>query len=248
MSALRWLVLASSLLVACGDDGGKKAISDSDADPISAGGTGGSGSAGAASTAGTSGAAGQQTGAPGDPPPANSIVGTVLDPAMSWKGYTAGSDELGVVTLSEYFDPKGDKGIRALLITEGQSDCGPCIAEATDIHENLQGKWGQLGIKVMQLVVSDINGQTATTSTAYAWKKRIAASWAVAADPEFTFAEVGSNPYPIQIIVDPRTLTITHRLEGYRKELPELEALAEKNQLAHRQRGSPSTTQSKRSE
>ena len=218
---LALLMISLAALVACGGEEAPGGIADGSTQ----------GSKGATPGKGGAGGTGS-VGAPGDPPPSNEgflQVGDVLDPTMAWAGYAEGSSEAGTVTLADYADPDGKKGITALLITEGQADCGPCIKEAKDIVANLPERWTPAGIKVLQLVVSDAAGNPATTAVASTWKQHAAATWAVAADPNFTFAQAGSNPSPTQVLVDPRTLTIVDRLEGYRPELPELEALAAKN-------------------
>ena len=210
MRASTWLLAASLLAVACGDDKGPGTVGEPSA-PLTPPSSGGAG------------------GAPSGPSTFYS-VGDPLDASLSWKGYTEGSAELGTITLGDYHDPTGEKGIRAILLTEGQADCAPCVAEAKDLSEKMAGKWQSLGIQVIQLLVTDGSGKPASASTALAWRDKIKAPWPVGIDPEFTFAQIGSNPYPIQVLIDPRTLTLVDRITGYRAELPEVEALAEKNQ------------------
>lgn len=227
MAVRFWLPCVLGLVLGCGDDHRPGTIAESSAPPS----TDPNGSSGNGGGGGTGGNAGNTVGAPGDPAPGVFYnVGDVLDAKLAWQGYIEGSDELSTISLSDYHDPTGTLGVRALLITEGQSDCGPCVAEAKDLAQKMPAKWKDLGIKVIQLLVSDSNGDPASTAIAFAWKNKVKASWAVGIDPGFTFAQIGSNPYPIQIIVDPRTLTIVNRIEGYHAELPELEALAKKNQ------------------
>lgn len=215
MASRSWL-LCLPLLLACGEDRPR---------PISE-----SGSTAGLPPAG-GGGQGNSAGAPGNPATgAFYNVGDTLDPTLSWQGYTEGSDELGTISLADYHDPTGALGVRAILLTEGQADCAPCVAEAKDLTAKMAGKWKDKGIKIIQLLVSDALGKPASSFVAFTWKNKVNASWAVGLDPQFTFAQNGSNPYPIQVIIDPRTLTIVDRIEGYRAELPEVEALAEKNQ------------------
>jgi hypothetical protein len=212
MVSRRWVILGATLLLACGEEKKPGTVGEGGPivtpNPVPEGGSGG-GSGG------------------------NGFVfysvGDVLDAGLSWQGFAEGSGEPGTITLADYHDPTGEKGIRALLITEGQADCAPCVQEAKVLQKKMAGPWLDRGTRVVQLLVSDASGKPATTSTAQAWKTKIQASWAVGIDPDFTFAQVGSNPYPIQVLVDPRTLTIVDRFAGYRPELPEVEALAEKN-------------------
>jgi hypothetical protein len=180
---------------------------------------------------GAGGSQGGSVGAPDDPASGAFLaVGDKLSPDLAWQGYAPGSDELGLLPLADFHDPTGALGIRALLITEGQADCAPCVAEAKDLTAKMNGKWKDRGIRVLQLLVSDAKGNPASGPVALAWRSKTKASWPIGLDPGFTFAQVGNNPFPVQVVVDPRTLTIVARIEGYRAELPEVEALAEKNQ------------------
>ena len=157
-------------------------------------------------------------------------VGDTLDSALSWRGFADGGSEASQIAVSDYLDTTGSRGINALLITEGTTVCPACLLEAKDLPGRLSGPWGKLGVKVVQLLVQDSAGAGATTITAEQWRKATQASWAVAADPGFTFARAGSNPFPVQILVNPRTLRIVARFDGYHATLPEVDALAESNQ------------------
>jgi hypothetical protein len=215
MAPRPWL-LALPLLLACSEDR-PGPISEPSAPLVGSPGAGGS--------------QGGAVGAPGDPASgAFYAVGDKLRPDLAWQGYSPGSDELGLLSLADFHDPTGALGIRALLVTEGQADCAPCVAEAKDLAAKMNGKWKDKGIRVLQLLVSDAKGNPASGPTALAWRTKTKASWPVGLDPSFTFAQIGNNPFPIQVVIDPRTLTIVARIEGYRAELPEVEALAEKNQ------------------
>ncbi|MCS6901319.1 MAG: hypothetical protein RMJ98_16805 [Myxococcales bacterium] len=179
---------------------------------------------------GAGGDQGSSVGAPRDPASGTFLaVGDKLQPDLAWQGYSPDSNELGVLSLADFHDPTGALGIRALLITEGQADCAPCVAEAKDLAAKMSGPWKDKGIRVLQLLVSDAKGNPASSATALAWRSKTKAAWPVGLDPGFTFAQIGHNPFPIQVVIDPRTLTIVARIEGYRAELPEVEVLAEKN-------------------
>ena len=179
MRASSWLLVASLLAVACGDDKGPGTVGEPGAPfnpPASNGGSGGAPSG----------------------PSTFYAVGDQLDASLSWKGYTEGSTELGTITLGDYHDPTGEKGIRAILLTEGQADCAPCVAEAKDLSENMAGKWKSRGIQVIPLLVSDGNGKPASATTALAWRDKINATWPVGIDPEFTFAQIGQPQAPVR--------------------------------------------------
>ena len=51
----------------------------------------------------------------------------------------------------------------------------------------------------------------------------------IAIDPRFSFATFGENGLPTQLVVDPRTMQIVYRQEGYSPMYPDLENLANRN-------------------
>ncbi len=144
------------------------------------------------------------------------FVGDILDAKMSWTGYPAGSTTLGEVALGSYLDPAAKK-YKALLLVEVRASCGACQSEAQFISDN-RDRWAALGIAVVHLVFKWTSAEIATPNDAMKWKTKYDASWAVAADPQFTFAWSGTNYIPLNVLVDPRTLTMVAREEGYSDE------------------------------
>lgn len=211
--------------MACSSGDGPQAIGDAPDDTPSQGSQGGAAGSGGTGGGGQGGSNDPTTTGPSD---GFYKVGDKLDPATSWHGYAEGSSEEIVISMADFYDPMGSKGLAAVLITEGSTDCPACITEAMDLPGHVAGSWSKNGVKVLQLMVSD-QGKDASSGTALQWGKKVHATWPVAADPDFTFAAQGENPYPIQVVIDPRTLTIVARIAGYHTTYPELDALAEKN-------------------
>jgi len=165
-------------------------------------------------------------------------VGNVVPPHRQWDGFPEGS-KAGVATdavpvlLDDYFDCDGSRGINAILLDESAVWCGACELAATDINNKLKTSWSTLGIKVITLMIDDVDTETpATTATALKWKTTFHLdSSAVVADPQFTFIppNASSIGLPLELIVDPRTMTIVASEEGYSGDYSELVALAKKN-------------------
>ena len=87
-----------------------------------------------------------------------------------------------------------------------------------------------MGIRVLTLMVQDQSSAPASVATAQEWKDYFQLdSSAVAADPNFSFATSGSVGLPLEIIVDPRTMQIVDRQEGYSGVHTALEQLAQQN-------------------
>ena len=140
-----------------------------------------------------------------------------IDASLSWPGFAEGSTEASSVALAAYHDPDGSKGIHALLITEVSFSCAACLTETHDIVKNLAGPWKTLGVRVVQLVIDDATGHLgkSTIDSAKAWRDATGTTFAVGADPSFSFSHDGSNPMPQVLIVNPRNLAVVSRVEGY---------------------------------
>jgi hypothetical protein len=80
----------------------------------------------------------------------------------------------------------------------------------------------------IQLLLRDDDQDPTTAETALEWKLIHDATWGVAADPDFIFGRKGTNWLPVRVLVDPRTLKIIARHEGF-DDFPEVDALATAN-------------------
>lgn len=157
--------------------------------------------------------------------------GSVVAPTLSWQVYPAGSTPPVTVSASDYFDCDGKKGINALDISQAATWCGACQQEATALDKNLAGTWRTLGVHVLTLMIEDGQQNPATVSTAKQWIQSLGLKQTdVGADPKFTFQPRASVvSLPMNIVVDPRTMTITAILNGYSPSDRTVEDLARKN-------------------
>jgi len=162
-------------------------------------------------------------------------VGGVM-PNHSWQGFVNESMEATEVTMADYLDCDGSKGINALLIDVSATWCGSCQVEAQTLTSKMKQKWEALGIRVLTLMIEDAQSKPATIDTALAWKEQYnLVSTTVAADPQFFFqqlAQNGSVGLPFLITIDPRTMTLVATAEGYPGDEQTLLDLAAKNQQA----------------
>jgi hypothetical protein len=156
------------------------------------------------------------------------VVGETLPLDMSWQGYLGGSSQAGTVSLSAYSDPDGSKGINALVISTGKTACYWTVKETEALPGLLATSWKSEGVQELQLLIEDDAGQPATVDTVLEWKVMYGATWTVAADPNFTFARKGINGLPVRLLVDPRTMTVVAREEGFTA-FPQVDALAQSN-------------------
>jgi hypothetical protein len=205
-----------------------------------AGGAGDSGhpSAPTGATTGSGGAPAGPSAASGGPTqcqypagPYGAAVGQVLPPTLSWQGFPENASQQATVSITDYFDCDGSKGIHALLLITSATWCGVCQQEADVLEAETQGQLAALGARVVTLMIENASYQPATAATAQAWKDNFGlVSSAVVADPEISMATTPSFGTPLEVVVDPRTMKVVERQEGWAGDYPTLVALAQQNQ------------------
>ena len=158
-------------------------------------------------------------------------IGKTVPESLSWAGYVEGSKSPATLSLKSWYDPDGTKGIEAILVITSQFGCGPCYEEAQTLQGHSQSWKSQgYGIKVLQLVVNDSNGDSADISAANEWKAKFGlVDIAVGADPNDEMAPGGSFGTPLQTLIDPRTMKVIDVTEGFSGDFSDVESLADTN-------------------
>ncbi len=147
--------------------------------------------------------------------PFGTQVGSTLAPGLKWQGYRADSGQVEEISIQDYFDCDGAKGVNALLLIQAALWCGACQSEAEELNDRIASGWSAKHIAVLSLVIEDQWGSPASVAQALSWKQAFdAKGWGVVADPDFTFAANGSNGLPLVIVVDPRTMKVMKKSEG----------------------------------
>ena len=168
---------------------------------------------------------GDAAGCRSDPAPA---------PSLSWQG----SSESGAVTtisLGDYYDPDGSKGIHALFVDQSAEWCDVCQGLAQKLAQLTKGSWHAQGIHLLTLITQNVQRQPATVDTAVEWKQHFGLDGsAVAADPLVSFRDtIGEQfaPYPYQVVIDPRTLEVVSVNAGWdgSTDFPDVTSLAARN-------------------
>jgi hypothetical protein len=159
-------------------------------------------------------------------------TGDTVEGSLTWEGYADGATETSDVSIMDYHDCSGRKGINAILAVQSATWCGVCQAEAQDIAANMKsGSWPGMGIRVLTLMIQDADESPATLATALNWRNEFDLSdTVVAADPSFSFEPSGTEVgLPVIIVIDPRDMQVLDVQQGASGEHNLLESLAEKN-------------------
>jgi len=148
-------------------------------------------------------------------------VGDVLQDATFF-GYrnadASASGELETFSLSDFYDPDGEKGIRAIYISVSAAWCPPCQQEAKALPEIVESLAEDgLGVAFFQdLYEGTEYGRPGTQSDLDKWLKRYKLPFPVVIDPKGKMnAYFDSNAIPYSLLVDARTMKILGTEAGF---------------------------------
>lgn len=139
---------------------------------------------------------------------------------FTWDAFLAGAPagQTGKISMHDFYDPDGARGINAVLIITSAEWCGACQAEAQTLEGKIRSKWGLDGVLVVELMMEDIQSSKApanVTSAADRWRAKFSLTdMTVGIDPGFHFAKSGTNGLPVNVVIDPRTMTSMVRTDG----------------------------------
>jgi hypothetical protein len=251
-SALPLTLLAVGFAAACSSSSASATKEDAAIvfpDAAGSGSGSGSGSGTALVDAGID-AAPVDAGIPYPAGPYGITVGSTIDPSLTWQGYLVGATSPTTIKITDYYDPDGSKGINALVLDTSAQWCIACQGEAAQIPGWVSstapnaGNWNGLGVRVLTLVVQTNANEPASIQTALQWRTQysLASVLDVVADPNASFT---TNVFPLNLLVDPRTMKITVDLDNdqYNTTVaghptlqapdPAIASLATKNQTTH---------------
>jgi len=157
--------------------------------------------------------------APDYPSATGKDPGSVI-PDMTWDAFLPSSPVgvTGKMSLHDFFDPDGARGVNALLIITSAEWCGACMAEAMTLESKIKSQWGAEGVLVVELMLEDTTsnrGIPQVTAAADRWRAKFSLTdMSVGIDPGFTYAHSGTNGLPLNVLVDPRTMQMVVRQDG----------------------------------
>jgi hypothetical protein len=189
----------------------------------SAGSSGAAGSAGGTTTAQQGGGGGTpsnptcDSAAPYPSGPYGTSAGAILDPSLAWQGFPEGakaSTDVKKICPSDFYDPDGKKGVRALALGVGAIWCGSCqetesaFADAVDNGGKYQGK----GVHYVELLIEGgAQGTPANIDDAWSSYSQHVLGRTIPMTVFDNAAHALQMPggIPQVVIVDPRTMKIT---------------------------------------
>ncbi len=223
-----FLVLLTSSLIACNTLTGAEdvVLYPSAKEAIMGGGASSPGGAG-----GAGGAGGTVTVCEWPEAPSFGVSqGMTLPDYLQWQGLPENSDESAQISIQDYYDCDGTRGINALFITTSQFGCGACTQEAQELQGKMDGGWRDMGIHVLTLLLDGPGEATPTIESCLTWKQQYGfVDIAVAPDANFSMVPGSSVGTPQGTIVDPRTMQVVDLQEGYPSNESLLTSTAQQN-------------------
>lgn len=151
--------------------------------------------------------------------------------SRSFVGFPEGYNESEVIDVENYHDCDGSRGVRALVLDTSAVWCEAC-GVAAKAFSSVQYEWVNKGIHVLTLLMQDGVNEPATIQTAAAWKMKYNLMVGVGVDPDRTYVVPLSgdgSSLPVVLLVDPRSMRVVSRWEGFKEIDPAIEELAQKN-------------------
>ena len=141
-------------------------------------------------------------------------VGQVI-PNFSFQGRMAGIDSpVTIVHLADFYDPRGERGLRFLLINATTLWCPYCKPELTRLP-SMNADYGPRGVRFLTLLLERLDGSSAAQDDVDALIRTYSLTTTVTNDPEeVTTLFFDKSSMPLNLLVDLRTMKIVRKIVG----------------------------------
>ncbi|HEX4336974.1 MAG TPA: redoxin domain-containing protein [Polyangiaceae bacterium] len=152
--------------------------------------------------------------------PYGSRAGAIIEnfDFLGWKAPTNvafDTTKLEQVSLGQFYDPDGAKGVKLLVMTSTAVWCSACKQEYKDMTGNITTYEGK-GVRFLGALFEDDASQPAQPSDLVLWAKAFNVAFPFALDPDLKlgkFFDVEATP--MEMIVDAKTMKIVKISEGW---------------------------------
>jgi peroxiredoxin len=140
---------------------------------------------------------------------------------FNWLGWHTPKDtafdtsKLEPLSLGQFYDPNGDKGVKLLVMTSTAVWCSACKQEYKDMTGSITD-YEAKGVRFLGALFEDNQSQPAKPSDLVLWAKAYNVNFPFALDPDLklgSFFDVEATP--MEMIVDAKTMKILRITEGW---------------------------------
>jgi len=156
---------------------------------------------------------------------------------LAWQGFGPGEDQERNISIEEFFDCDGSRGVHAVLLVTSQYGCSRCTSQASGLTQMI-ASWAEegLNIQVLTLKIEDSNGsKPASMEGVNHWRDAYALSTSfVAFDNGYTMIprEGGGGVRfgtPLNSVIDPRTMEVVDVIQTFDRSYASLLEVARRN-------------------
>jgi hypothetical protein len=154
--------------------------------------------------------------------PYGTIPGSVVEnfAFLGWKAPGAANYEASAferVSLADFYDPDGKKGIKLIVLNGSAVWCGVCRSEAGDIRSRtLYAKYKALGVEFVWSLFEDAQGAPAQPLDLANWASSYQVDFPMVLDPSLKLgAFFSADATPLNLVIDARTMRIVDVMLGY---------------------------------
>ena len=121
------------------------------------------------------------------------------------------------VSLADFYDPDGTKGIKLIVLNGSAVWCGVCNSEANDINRAKRyAEYKARGVEFVWSLFEDARGGPATPTDLANWASYYEVDFPMVLDPSLKLgAFFSSDATPLNLLIDARTMRIVDKLLGY---------------------------------
>lgn len=131
-----------------------------------------------------------------------SFLGWTNPKAVSYKG------ELEPIELADFYDPDGEKGIKALVINASARWCTVCRMEQPELRK-LKAEYGPRGVAFLETLFEDENYDVPSVSDLSWWASAYAIDWPLCLDPRNKLGDFfDTTATPMNMVVDTKTMRV----------------------------------------
>ncbi|RLB62184.1 MAG: hypothetical protein DRI90_09635 [Deltaproteobacteria bacterium] len=156
--------------------------------------------------------------------------GKTLGPGFEWEGYAEGCPTPSTISIADFYDCDGSRGINAIYLSSSRFNCSGCAQESSEMQAKIDGSWGALGIKVIFAIIQSDDDGPPTIDDVLTYKSQYGLDDAtLIADPSMSFLIGATITTPHITIVNPRNMEVTAVQTGYPGPYAAAENLAQQN-------------------
>lgn len=123
-------------------------------------------------------------------------------------------ETLEPIALGDFYDPRGTRNIRLLLVNTAALWCSACRIEHQSLPQHAEAL-GPAGLAVLSAIFQGVEREPASFEDLKLWVETYSSNFPTLLDPNYEFGLYASaETAPLNLIVDPRTMKILKKYIG----------------------------------